>query len=98
MIVFLTAAGTARAGDSATKFSRGLLNTAFGWFEIMNEIGNEADREGPAIGIPAGFLRGTFFAAGRTLAGVYEMITFPFPNGKKGYEPILLPESVFQRR
>jgi len=87
------------SADAGTKFGRGLSNTGFGWFEIINEIGNESDRHGPLIGFPSGLIRGTVFAVIRTVAGVYEVVTFPFPNGsQKGYGPIVQPESVFDRR
>lgn len=89
---------TAWGADPATKLSRGLVNTLWGWFEIVNEMGNEADRKGPWMGIPTGLVRGSFFGVGRTLTGVYEIVTFLLPNGKKDYEPIILPESVFARR
>ena len=100
LFAFSLVAATAWAHpeDAASKLGRGLSNTAFGWFDILNEMGNALDREGPGIGIPSGFLRGTFFAAARTLAGIYEVITFPLPNGKKGYQPLILPESVFSHR
>lgn len=98
LLVFLTTMETAWGADPATKLSRGLVNTLWGWFEIVNEMGNEADRKGPWMGIPAGLVRGSFFGVGRTLAGGYEVVTFLLPNGKKGYEPIVMPESVFARR
>lgn len=97
LLVFWIVGGTAWA-DPARKLARGAANLGFGWFEIVNEMGNEADRRGPLIGIPAGLVRGSVFGIGRTLAGVYEVVTFLLPNGKKGYEPIVLPESVFARR
>ena len=96
LLIFLLGSGVARA-DAGTKFGRGLSNTAFGWFEIVNEIGNESDRHGAWIGGPSGFIRGMAFGTVRTLAGIYELVTFPFPNGRKGYGPIVLPESVFNR-
>lgn len=98
-IMILMASATAGASPHAgTKLGRGLSNTAFGWFEIVNEIGQQSDNHGPWIGLPAGALGGTVFAVGRTLTGIFEILTFPWPNGKKGYEAVLLPESVFQRR
>ena len=97
LLVFWLAGGIAWA-DPARKLGRGLSNSIWGWFEVVNEIGNEADRRGLWIGIPAGLVRGSFFGIGRTLAGVFEVATFLLPNGEKGYEPILLPESVFARR
>lgn len=96
MAVWLPGAALADAG---TKFGRGLANAGLGWFEIINEIGNESDRHGPFIGFPSGLIRGSAFALVRTLAGVYEIVTFPLPNGsKKGYGPLVLPENPFDRR
>lgn len=97
LLVFWMAGGIASA-DPARKLGRGVVNLGFGWFEIVNETGHEADRRGPLMGIPSGLVRGCFFGTGRMLAGVYEVVTFLLPNGKKGYEPIILPESVFARR
>ena len=84
--------------DAATKLSRGVNNSLLGWFEVVNEVGNEADRHGPWIGFPSGLIRGAVFALVRTAAGVYEVVTFPFPNGKRGYQPIVLPETPWTRR
>ncbi len=87
------------SADAGTKFGRGLTNTAFGWFEIINEIGNESDRHGPFIGFPSGIIRGAAFGIARTAAGVFELVTFPLPNHPQDdYGPIILPESVFGRR
>ena len=96
-LIFFTGAPTGWA-DPGTKLGRGLCNTAFGWFEIVNEIGHESDRHGPEIGIVSGMVRGSAFAVGRTLGGAYEVVTFLLPNGSKGYEPIILPDSVFKGR
>lgn len=84
--------------DPATKLGRGLSNVTLGWFEIFNEIGHESDKRGPWIGVPAGLVRGTAFTVVRTLGGAYEVVTFLFPNGSKGYGPIILPEFVFDQR
>lgn len=96
-VLFFLGMGTARA-DAGTKLGRGISNVAFGWFEIVNEIGNESDRHGLWIGVPTGTLRGAVLGVIRTLAGALEIVTFPFPNGERGYAPLLLPESVFKRR
>ena len=84
--------------DAATKLSRGVNNVALSWFEVINEMGNEADRHGLWIGFPSGILRGAVFGIVRAGAGVYEIITFPFPNGKRGYQPVVLPETAWTRR
>ena len=84
--------------DASTKLGRGITNTAFGWFEVINEVGNESDRQGPWIGFPSGLIRGAVYGMVRTVAGVYEIVTFPLPNGKKGYKPIVLPVTPWARR
>ena len=101
LMVFLLGIGASPAlagSDAGTKLGRGFSNLAFGWFEIVNEMGRQSDLHGPTIGVPGGLLRGTVFALGRMLTGVYEIISFPFPNGKEGYGPVVQPESVFARR
>ena len=98
-VLMFFVSGTAWASPHAgTKLGRGLSNTAFGWFEIIHEISQESDNHGPFIGLPAGILGGTVVGLGRTVSGIFEILTFPWPNGKKGYGPVLLPESVFQGR
>lgn len=97
LLILLVGASPSVRADAGTKLGRGIQNVAVGWFEIFNEIGNESDRHGLWIGVPSGLIRGTAFGVLRTLAGVYEVVTFPFPNGEKGYKPVILPESVFKR-
>ena len=70
------------------KLSRGILNTAFGWFEIGQtacEIGKE---EGIPAGLTYGLGKGFFFFIGRTAVGLYELVTFAVPV-PKDYAPIL---------
>lgn len=99
LMVLLTGIQPVWAGDAATKLGRGFSNTAFGWFEIVNEIGAQSDLHGFWIGFPAGLVRGAATGVVRTLVGVVEIVSFPFPNdGKGGYDPIIRPESVFSRR
>lgn len=98
LILFLIMGSTAWANtDAGTKLGRGLNNAAFGWFDILNEMGQQSDDHGPLVGMPAGLVRGAASGAVRTLAGVYEVITFPFPNGSKGYEPLILPATSLSR-
>lgn len=84
--------------DAANKLGRGIQNVTFGWFEIVNEIGNESDRRGPLIGFISGLVRGAGLGLIRTTAGIFETLTFPLPNGEKGYGSIVIPETVFHRR
>lgn len=99
LALLLMQSGLARAeADAGTKLGRGLSNMAFGWFEIVNEIGSESDDQGPLIGVPSGIFRGAVIGLGRTLVGVLETVTFIFPDAKGSYEPIIKPASVFAHR
>ena len=77
------------------KFSRGLNN--FVEFARMGEL--ERSMEQAAIfdspghgGITDGFFHGVNRSFERTGAGLYEMVTFPIPNGAYGdYRPIFHP-------
>ncbi len=92
----LLAAGCvpAYAGDPLTKLGRGLSNTATGWLEFFKEIGLQVDHSGHMAGLFVGPIKGAAKAAGRTMAGVYDTLTFliPFPED---YGPLIEPEYVF---
>lgn len=79
--------------DAFTKFGRGVGNVLFGWAEIGRQIQIGWLEHGHTRGTVEGALRGSVWAVGRTVVGVYEVATFPFP-GKENYGPILEPEFV----
>src|SRR5574341_2652782 len=62
-----------------TKFVRGVANLATGWVEIPKQVYVVGSNEGWV----AGALRGPFDGLGmfvaRTVAGAYEILTFPIP-------------------
>ena len=72
------------------KFSRGLNNvTEFARLgEIRRSMEQTALWDGTSQGYSLGFVRGVNRSLLRTGVGVYEIITFPFPN----YDPVFLPE------
>lgn len=82
------------AGDPIRKLGRGITNTATGWVEIPKEIGRSVEKSGDMAGLLVGPLKGIAKAIGRTLVGVYEVLTFPIPLPRK-YEPVIEPEFVF---
>lgn len=84
----------ARAADMWSKAGRGLNNIVFGWAEIFYRP-VEMNRNGEtwANAIAGGMIKGIGYAVARTLTGVYEVLTFPFP-GATQYGPIILPEHV----
>ena len=77
----------------ARKFSRGFMNTSTGWVEIFTTAHEHymerRNIAGLIYGIPLGFLKGFL----RTGAGLYEMLTFPFPM-PSDYSPVLYPEYI----
>ena len=100
--VLLLMAAPARAGiieDTAhpvRKLGRGLANTLTGVLEIPLTIQSVDATHGPVAAMSLGLLTGVGAAITRTLIGLAEVVTFPFPLSKTGYAPILQPEFLLQ--
>jgi putative exosortase-associated protein (TIGR04073 family) len=75
------------------KLGRGASNVLLGWLELPKNIAREWRRTEPFTGTIVGAVKGTGWAVVRTLAGAYEVVTFPFPV-PRNYEPIMYPEFV----
>lgn len=78
-----------------TKFVRGLANLATGLAEFPKQIYLIGKNEGWVQGAFRGPLEGLGMFIARTLAGAYEVVTFPIPV-PPGYQPMLLPEFVWE--
>lgn len=87
-------AAAGSANNAGTKIMRGASNTLTGWVEIPKRINETWEQSGPGTGLTWGLLRGIGHGFIRTAAGLYELVTFPFP-APPGYEPVLQPEYVF---
>ena len=102
LFVLMTVASPALAADTASavtygagdKAMRGVCNTLTGWVEIPKRINETWQASGAGAGFTWGLLRGLGHGFIRTAAGLYELVTFPFP-APPGYEPVLQPEYVF---
>lgn len=86
-------------GDSAPgpfeKAGRGLSNVALGFLvEWPKTVAVESETHGPAFGMTVGLIKGMGLGVGRTLAGVFELVTFPLPNGAD-YGPVMEPGTPF---
>jgi putative exosortase-associated protein (TIGR04073 family) len=57
--------------------------------EVRRSMEQTAIWEGPEVAYTTGFFRGFNRTMARTAVGVYEVITFPFPD----YDPVFLPEN-----
>ena len=94
---FLSAAVPAHAMMAAgpfRKLGRGAANIVTGWMEIFYEPMKMTEHSGSIAGMTVGVAQGLFLGVGRTLAGAFEVISFPAPNPHGGYGPLIEPEFV----
>jgi putative exosortase-associated protein (TIGR04073 family) len=82
-------------GTPQRKLQRGFLNIALCPVEISHELSKEVRNDTVPPSWIAGLGRGSIYAVGRALVGVYEIVTFaiPFPAH---YKPVLSPEFEWQ--
>jgi len=83
-----------RPAGAMTKLLRGVVNLATGWVELPKKIHQTAQDSGAGTAATYGLLRGVGHTFVRTLAGAYEIITFPFP-APTDYRPVIRPSYVF---
>ena len=84
-------ARTDYGAGAGKKLGRGLANTAFGWLDIPKGIEKVGDENNFIAAATWGVIYGTGNAVVRTLAGVYEVVTFPIP-APANFEPLVKPE------
>ena len=82
-------------GTPQRKLQRGFLNIALSPIEISNELSKEVRNDTFPPSWVAGLGRGSAYAVGRALVGVYEIVTFPIPYPAH-YKPVLQPEFEWQ--
>jgi len=87
----LLLASPAGAQTAPRKFGRGLAGMTTSVLEVPGNIVAESRARGYGEGIPLGFAKGLGMIIPRTLVGVWEFISAPFPL-PAGYQPILSPE------
>ncbi len=81
---------------AAEKAVRGLANTGLGLVvELPKTVYYDTLEDGPLYGLTVGILEGLSWGIARTLVGVYEVVTFPFPV-PDGYRPIYKPDYPYQ--
>ena len=71
------------------KLGRGLSNAVFGIAEMPVQIARVNEREGNSAALSYGVVRGIGRSCTRFHAGVWEMLSFPFPANHGTYRPIL---------
>jgi putative exosortase-associated protein (TIGR04073 family) len=82
-------------GTPQRKLQRGFLNVALSPIEISHELSQEVKNDTLPPSWIAGLGRGSIYAVGRALTGIYEMLTFPIPC-PANYKPVLQPEFEWQ--
>ena len=94
MVMVLAVATSSYAQDPAKKLGRGLANVLTGWIELPKNIYDTSVEDNPLAGLTIGLAKGAGMTIVRTGAGIYEVVTFPFPI-PEDYGPVLEPEFVF---
>src|SRR5690242_5006870 len=74
------------------KLSRGLANLFMAPVEIPVTIATINSREGNSAALSYGVVRGAGRTGVRHIAGLIEVLTFPFPWRHASYAPLLPPE------
>ena len=87
----LLLASPARAQTATRKVGRGLAGMTTSVLEVPGNMVAETRARGYGEGIPLGFAKGLGMIIPRTLVGVWEFLSAPFPV-PANYEPILQPE------
>jgi putative exosortase-associated protein (TIGR04073 family) len=77
------------------KVMRGVANFGLGWTEIPKQIYLIGRRDGWVVGALRGPIDGLGMFGARTIAGMYELLTFPLPVPSR-YQPLVEPEFVWQ--
>jgi putative exosortase-associated protein (TIGR04073 family) len=81
---------------AAEKAVRGIANAGLGVVvELPKTVYYDTLEDGPLYGLTVGVLEGLSWGIARTLVGIYEVVTFPFP-APEGYRPILTPAYPYQ--
>ncbi len=78
---------------ASRKLGRGVANVALGWLDIFKGVEDVGEENNFIAAVTWGPLFGAGKAVGRTLAGVYEVATFPFP-APTNFDPVVYPEFV----
>jgi len=101
LIICLTGSSVVYAAEleaphtAMRKLQRGFLNIVLAPLDLFAVWDDEKKQETFIPFWLTGLLKGSVFAAGRAVTGVYEMATFPLPL-PGDYTPILQPEFAWE--
>lgn len=97
LVVVVGFSSFAYAENALVKLGRGLVNAATGWLEIPQKIYTTSRDENVFVGATVGTAKGIGWSIIRTVAGIYEVVTFPFPI-PKSYESVIDPPYIFDSK
>lgn len=89
--LLLPGSALAEQDTAARKFGRGMAAITTGFLELPGNIVQESRTNGVASGATIGFAMGLGKIVVRTLTGVWDVVTAPFPV-PSDFEPMLQPE------
>ncbi|HXF91163.1 MAG TPA: exosortase system-associated protein, TIGR04073 family [Nitrospiraceae bacterium] len=81
--------------QAGMKLLRGAINFSTGWMELPKQIYRIGQAEGWVTGAVQGPIDGLGMFVARTVAGAYEVLTFPVPVPPR-YQPLFEPRFVWQ--
>jgi putative exosortase-associated protein (TIGR04073 family) len=100
-LCLLSGAAAARAEEPGLaeriglKLARGAANFCTGWVELPKQMYLVTHERGWLIGLTRGTFEGLGMLGARTVAGAYEVLTFPLPIPPH-YQPLMQPDYVWQ--
>lgn len=81
--------------QAGMKLARGAVNFSTGWIELPKQIYLVGQAEGWVTGALRGPIDGLGMFVVRTVAGAYEVVTFPVPIPPR-YQPMVAPEFIWE--
>lgn len=89
--------GKMDSDKALVKFSRGVTNVTTSPGEFVTQIPTAMEQSPDYLtGFIVSLGRGIGYTLLRAGAGIYDIVTFPFP-GRTDYKPIMKPETIFEK-
>jgi len=85
------------SNKALAKFSRGVANIATSPGELVTQMPTAMEQSPDYLsGFVMGIGRGIGYSLLRASAGIYDVVTFPFP-GPTDYKPVMKPETIVEK-
>ncbi len=81
-------------GNPGTKLTRGIVNTTTGWLEVPAQMAEQKQEDSTQVWwFFHGLLRGGAMALGRTIYGLWDIVTFPIAPYNA---PVMDPDTLIE--